>query len=156
MTYKSLGQRTSYEAKDSELIDFIEGRTDNQENLDVEEVIELALDLTTEQLNFTSSKNHNDPNKLIHSKTAHCVGYASFCSTAINYLLKKYELDNDWQAKPQIGQLYLFGTNVHHYFESAFFKDHDFVLIENKSTGEVFAVDPSLDDYLFIDFVTYE
>ena len=36
-----------------------------------------------------------------------------------------------------------------------FFKDHDFVTIENKETGEIFAVDPSVNDYLFIDFVTF-
>ena len=60
-----------------------------------------------------------------------------------------------WNAKPQIGQLYFLGTNIHKYFNSSFFEDHDFVTIENKSTGEILAVDPTVNDYLNIDFITY-
>jgi len=29
------------------------------------------------------------------------------------------------------------------------------VTIENKTTGEIFAVDPTVNDYLYIDFITY-
>ncbi|GGG62573.1 hypothetical protein GCM10011378_43400 [Hymenobacter glacieicola] len=45
---------------------------------------------------------------------------------------------------------------MHKYFNSAFFKDHDFVTIENKRTGKVYAVDPTIDDYLSVDFITYK
>jgi hypothetical protein len=69
--------------------------------------------------------------------------------------LKRYNLADRWTAKPQIGQLYFLGTNIHKYFNSAFFKDHDFVTIENKKTGEILAVDPTVNDYLHIDFITY-
>jgi len=54
-----------------------------------------------------------------------------------------------------VEQLYFLGTNIHKYFNSSFFKDHDFVTIENKTTGEIFAVDPTVNDYLRIDFITY-
>jgi len=70
--------------------------------------------------------------------------------------LDKYELSGNWIAKPQIGQLNFLGINVHKYFNSQFFKDHDFVLIENKTTDEVFAVDPTVRDYLKINFISYE
>ena len=40
--------------------------------------------------------------------------------------------------------------------KSTFFKDHDFVTIENKVTGEVFAVDPTLYDYSGIKLVRYQ
>lgn len=156
VTYKSIGQRMTYSAIDDNLVNYIEGNEDDENNFDIKEVIKVALSKTSQQLNFTTSKNDNDPNKLIISKRAHCVGYSSFFVTTCNYLLEKNNLADVWTAKPQIGQLFLFGNNIHKYFNSSFFKDHDFVIIENKTTGEVFAVDPTINDYLFIDFIRYE
>ena len=68
-------------------------------------------------------------------------------------MLEKNRLSDLWVATPQIGQLYLMGKNIHPYFNSAFFKDHDFVIIENLKTGEIVAVDPSLHDYTGIQHV---
>ncbi len=98
----------------------------------------------------------NDPNKLIYSKAAHCVGYSTFFATTCNYLFKKYNLDKNWEAKHQIAQLYLFKTNVHQFFDTPFLKDHDIVIIENQKTGELFAVDPTLNDYFYIDYISFE
>jgi hypothetical protein len=97
-----------------------------------------------------------DPNKLLISKHANCIGYAAFFSTVCNSLLEKNNLDQQWIAKPLIGQLYFLDKNIHPYFKSAFFKDHDFAVVKNKETGKVFAVDPSLNDYTGIDFVSYQ
>ena len=155
VTYKSIGLRTNYIATDNKLIAYIDSIADNQTGLGIEQIVKLGLSITSKQLNFTSDKNHTDPNKLINSKTAHCVGYAAFFTTTCNYLLDKYNLTDTWSAKPQIGQLYFLGINIHKYFKSSFFKDHDFVIIENKKTRKVFAVDPTINDYLCIDFVTY-
>jgi hypothetical protein len=155
VTYKSIGLRQTYIATDEKLLNFIEINVNGKKDLVIKEIIQLGLSTTSRQLNFSASKNDNDPNKLIYSKTAHCVGYALFFSTTCNYLLKKYNLAVTWSAKPQIGQLYILGTNVHKHFKSQFFKDHDFVTIENKKTGEIFAVDPTINDYFCIDFITY-
>jgi hypothetical protein len=81
------------------------------------------------------------------------VGYAAFFATTCNYLLKKYHLDATWTAQPQAGKMYLLGENIHPYFHSPFFRDHDFVVIKNKVTGEILAVDPTIHDYLFINKV---
>ena len=155
VTYRSIGTRTNYSAKNKVLINYIDANSRQQNSQDVKPIIELALSLTARKLNFTAGKNNIDPNKLITSKAAHCVGYATFFAATCNYLLQKEGLANNWTAKPQIGQLYLLGENVHKYVNSPFFKDHDFVTIENQSTGEIFAVDPTVNDYLAIDFVTY-
>ena len=154
VTYQSIGKRTSYVASDARLIAFIDERADYTHDPDIKAIISTSLSATSRQLTFSTSKNDNDPNKLIVSKKAHCIGYAAFFSTTCNYLLKKYKLSNTWVAKPQVGQLYLLGTNIHRFFNSSFFKDHDFVTIENRLTGEVFAVDPTVNDYFYIDFVT--
>ena len=155
VTYKSVGQRTNYSATDNKLVDYINASADEQTDPDIEQIIKLGLSITSEQLKFTANKNDTDPNKLITSKTAHCVGYASFFATTCNHLIDKHNLADTWTAKQQVGQLYFLGTNIHKYFNSSFFKDHDFVTIENKTTGEIFAVDPTVNDYLYIDFITY-
>jgi hypothetical protein len=156
VTYKSIGHRTSYSALNKQLIDCINAKTNELTNPGIEDVIQLGISVTSGQLNFTTEKNESDPNRLINTKTAHCVGYASFFATTCNYLLNKHNLADTWTAKPQVGQLYFLGINIHKYFNSSFFKDHDFVTIENNTTGQKFAVDPTACDYLLIDFVTYE
>lgn len=155
ITYKSIGPRPNYVATDNKLIAYIDTSADDQINPDIERIIKSGLSITSKQLNFTSNKNDIDPNKLINSKTAHCVGYATFFATTCNHLLAKHNLADTWTAKPQIGQLHFLGTNIHKYLESPFFKDHDFAIVENKKTGETFAVDPTVNDYLCIDFVNY-
>ena len=156
ITYKSIGQRTSYSAINDKLVDYIETDDGNENDLDIKDIIQISLSKTSQQLHFTASKNDIDPNSLINSKTAHCVGYASFYATTCNYLLKKNNFSSIWTAKSQIGQLYLFGLNIHKYFNSPFFKDHDFVTIENKISGEVLAVDPTVNDYLYINYITFK
>ena len=155
VTYKSVGLRTSYSATDDKLVDYINANVANKEGPDIEQIIKIGLSITSKQLNFTAGKNDIDPNKLITSRAAHCIGYASFFATTCNYLFDKHHLAGTWTAKPRIGQLYFLGTNVHKFFKTPFFKDHDFVTIENKATGQVFAVDPTVSDYLWVDFVTY-
>ncbi len=155
VTYKSVGLRTNYSATDKKLIEYINENIGEQTDPGINNIIKIGLSLTSKRLNFTTDKNDIDPNRLMGSRTAHCVGYASFFATTCNYLFTKYKIADTWTAKQQVGQLYFLGTNIHKYFNSSFFKDHDFVTIENKTTGEVFAIDPTVYDYLYIDFITY-
>lgn len=156
VVYKSLGTRTNYSVSNTKLIQYITQNSDLPSNPNIEQIAEQTLRLTSRQLHFTTNKNDKDPNKLINSKAAHCVGYAAFSVTTCNYLLKKYHLTNEWEAKAHIGQLYFCRINIHRYFNSVFFKDHDFITIENKLTGEILAIDPTVNDYLYIDLVTYK
>ena len=156
VSYESVGIRNSYAITNDKLKDPIDGSIDKNLNPDIEQIIKISLSITSNQLTFTAANNDIDPNLLIDSKTAHCVGYAVFFSSTCNYLLKKYDMEDTWLVEHQIGQLYILGTNVHQYTNSSFFKDHDFVTIENIKTGAKYAVDPSLHDYAFIDFVVYK
>ncbi len=79
-TYKSIGQRQSYVATEGELVRYIENNVDDKDDLCIKSIINLGLSITSKKLNFTASKNHNNPNKLIFSENAHCVGYATFFS----------------------------------------------------------------------------
>jgi len=154
VAYKPVAQRPGYSATNAQLIQYIEQNAGDEKDPGIRQIIKLALSLTSRQLNYTAKRNDNDPNKLISSKTAHCVGYAAFCSTTCNYLIRKYNLTGTWRARPEAGLLYFLGINVHPYFSSPFFKDHDFVIIDNLKTGERLAVDPTLNDYSGINFIT--
>jgi hypothetical protein len=156
VTYKSIGQRQNYLPRDKNLISFIEANVKDNSETDIKNIIKLGLIATSNLLSYSVDPNTNDPNKLIYSKTAHCVGYSTFFATTCTYLFKKYNLDKNWEAKPQIAQLYLFKTNVHQFFGTPFLKDHDIVIIENQKTGELYAVDPTLHDYFYIDLISFE
>ena len=153
VSYDSVTERRTYVAN-SELASILRDESSNLKTADAKMIIERSLKITSTQLKFTSSRNENDPNRLIHTHTAHCVGYAAFFSTTCNYLLAQQGLDERWVATPQVGQLHFLGINIHPYFDSPFFIDHDFVVVRNKITGETISVDPTVADYLFIDYVT--
>jgi hypothetical protein len=156
ITYRSAGYRSNYTVKARELRNLINNRDTDTGSRSIEEIVDLSLSITSDQLNFAVHQNSNDPNKLIDSKEAHCVGYASFFAATCNYLLKKRSMGEVWKAQPHIGELYIFGINLHQFFSSPFFKDHDFVTISNKLTGDILAVDPTVHDYLFINHVSFE
>lgn len=155
VTYKSIKTKEYFPIKNAKLIEYINENVDEHADTSIVNTIKLALSITSNQLNFTTDKNDSDPNKLITTKEANCVGYASFFATSCNYIFSMNKLSETWHAKSHAGQLYFLGINIHTYFKSSFFKNHDFVTIENKTTGEIFAVDPSVHDYLNIDFVFY-
>jgi hypothetical protein len=153
--YKTIGERLPYAVKEPVLLQYISSN-DHLQEPEVNDIIILSLKLTSKRLHFTNGINSKDPNELILSNSANCIGYAAFFSTVCNKLLEKHNLKGEWIAKPQIGQLYCFGTNIHPYFKSTFFKDHDFVIIENKNTDRFMAVDPSLYDYTRIQYVKFQ
>jgi len=155
ISYKSLGQRAKYSVTEASLVECIDESFVKGSDIEIKQIIILGLSITSDQLSFSASESDTDPNKLIITKKAHCVGYACFFAATCNHLLDQFHLDDTWVAKPQIGQLHFLGTNIHEYSNSPFFKDHDFVTVENKKTGEFIGVDPTVHDFLRIDFVTY-
>jgi hypothetical protein len=153
VTYRSAGTRQPHAVTAAALADAIAVCAEAENNPDVETVIADALALTDQTLCFASTGTTNNPNTLIVSERAHCVGYAAFFTTVCNELLRKNNMQQTWVAQQHIGKLTVFGKDIHAYFQSSFFRDHDFVIIKNKVTGETIAVDPSLYDYLYVDRV---
>ncbi len=153
VTYKTIERRTSYPVNSPNLEKLISENSGFQET-NLKEIVKTSLSLTSKSLRFTDGNNANDPNRLVESRDANCIGYAAFMSTVCNQMLKESNLSNEWVATPQIGQLYLLGKNIHPYFKSAFFRDHDFVIIRNLTSGEEIGVDPSLHDYTGIGYIT--
>lgn len=153
VSYRSIGTRTEYQVKNPNLRAYIESNLPTAYHSSPEAVLHKALQLSARNLHFTAQRNDIDPNLLINSHRAHCVGYAHFTSTVCNELLKHAQLADEWKAETHIGQIHLLGINVHPYFHSAFFRDHDFVVLKNRKTGEELAVDPTVYDHLRIVFI---
>lgn len=153
VNYEIHGERPSFNIENKQLIDFIENNI-HKNQYDAKTLIKLSLDITAKALEFEPGPASNDPNICFVEQHANCVGYAAFQAAVCNYLFHKFGMESQWVAQPLKGQLYFLGVNVHPYFKGPFFRDHDFVKIENTETKQQFYTDPSFYDYLHVDFVS--
>ncbi|MFC7347940.1 hypothetical protein ACFQO9_14530 [Chryseobacterium zhengzhouense] len=140
----------SYKIIDERKILKLKQKGSNKNSKIVGDIIHDELNETSSILSFTFNKCDSDPNKFLESKKANCIGYSAFLASSINNKLQAQMLDGEWGAKHKVGEIYFLGYNIHPLFKSEFFKDHDFVVIENRKTNEIIAVDPALYDYFRI------
>lgn len=155
ITYHPTGERGTYQLKNKDLIDLLDSASVQAALPSLPEIVKGALSFTGNALSFAATGTSNDPNVLMFSGRAHCVGYASFFTSICNFWLKHSNYEDEFIARHRVGQLHFLGIDIHKYFKSPFFKDHDFVTIEDRHTGEViFTVDPTIYDYLAIKYVT--
>jgi len=145
ITYKDAGSRPSI-ALSEEILDdkiYIKGK---KENITLDQIIEVANEITSNQLSFTSGLASNDPNELIATHKANCVGYAAMFASILNHLIEQNRLEGELKVEHKIGKLELFGLDLHQYFESAFVQEHDFDIIADTRTGETSSRDPTIRD----------
>ena len=126
----------------------------NGKNLNFKEIIALTNTITSNTINFTFSKTSNNPNTILTTKKANCIGYASLYNSIGNYILVQQQLKHHYKFTHLVGKLSFLGFDIHQFIDTPFFKDHDFNLIKNLKTGQQIYVDPSLSDYFYIDEVT--
>lgn len=153
VNYTEIGTRPAIEITNTALIASIENKTANK-SIHFASIITIADEITKETLTFTFDKASNNPNALFQSKRANCVGYAAMFNAIATYLIQKHQLQQELKATHKIGHLYFLGINLHQFFESPFFSDHDFNELLNKQTGEIVSIDPSVSDYLGIERIT--
>lgn len=155
ITYRSVGQRVGYEATSPSLKRVLRGQIAKAPPSDVTTAIQHSLSLTNSHLEYVLQSNVVDPNVLVNSGKAHCVGYAQFFATAFGQMIPSFSSTGEWEAKVHRAHLYCLGVNVHAFFNSPGFKDHDVVVIRNRRTGQIIGVDPTLADYFLIDTITF-
>ena len=114
------------------------------------ELIQNSLKQTSSALKFSFGPCENDPNLLQRSGKANCIGYSALLAALLQAALNKHKLDKEWKVKHEVGEIYFLNKNINQYFTSKFFKDHDFVVLENTETKERIAMDASLYDYFRI------
>lgn len=155
VTYTDVGSRPEFELTDQRLIDRIAAQSKDQQ-LDFHAIVTIANQITTNELKFTTRRASGNPNELAKTKRANCVGYSALLNSIASYLIRENELDHTVRAEHKIGKLKLVGIDLHQFFSSSFFKDHDFNELTNLQTGQVIAIDPSVSDYLWINEVSRE
>lgn len=148
--YEDGGNRKSYQVNDEAFATYINRILPNDEsldeNIDIEQIVDLSLDITTESLNYFAEATENDPHKTLVLGNANYIGYAAFTATVGDYLLKRFGLNKEWEVKPKKAKLYFFGTNKSKKALDGWYKDHDYVVFRNKKTKEEIYVDPSAYD----------
>lgn len=151
--YEVVAKRKAQTEVGKSLKDYLDRETSTFKPQNIHAVVEKSLKITAHTLTFRAKQYSADPNELLVRGEAHCVGYTAFFSTSCNYLLQKYQLDSTWKAHHRVSKISFCGTDIHHFLSSPFFKDHDIALIENFKTGESLYVDPSLKDYIYINYI---
>jgi hypothetical protein len=119
------------------------------QNADLQAKADFAQAFAAQQLTFTWGKAANEPNQAFREGRANCIGYAALSRLCLTYLV-----ENTGKAQVtcthQIGSIRFLGYNVHRWFSHPMFRDHDFVQVKDRSTGEIISFDPSLYDYFGI------
>ncbi len=153
VTYSKVTIRNEIVLTDENLIKKID-HTIAHKKLTIEDIVTLSHKITSETLNFTFHKVSNNPNQVSKLKIANCIGYASLFNSIGNYIIKQQELAHRYQCIHWVGKLHVFGYNIHKLCNSPFFIDHDFNEIRDKKTKKSTYVDPSLRDYVRIEYVS--
>lgn len=152
VTYREIGQRQAIMLQDSGVLASIQ-KQQNHRTLSVEGIAEISRLETNARLRFTTGKASSDPNMAAHAGKANCVGYSALFSSIANQLSHGQHSSHSLRARHLVGRLYFLGVDMHQFFSSPFFRDHDFVEIEDTATGEKIFVDPVVSDYLGINTV---
>jgi hypothetical protein len=151
--YHEIGTRPTIRITNAGLIDRIEVELADQE-LTFDRILKVANEIARAELSFTTASASNNPNKLIDTQQANCIGYAAMFNSVIHYLIASHDLQGQIKAKHIIGRLELLGVDLHSFFDSPFFNDHDYNVIIDLNSGERVAIDPSVSDYLGIERVS--
>jgi hypothetical protein len=125
----------------------------SKDEKDAPEIIDQSLDKTAQFLSFTTEHCPTEVADLTNGGKTNCIGYANLCAYYCNNELSENGLSVFYKAEPYVAQLYLFGVNIHSFFSSPFWKDHDIVVITQKTNGEKTLADPALYDYAGIGII---
>jgi len=152
MNYVMIDVRQNVTLIDKKLLNEIDKKTPNK-TMNIEDIINLSNEITSQKLSFTFNKVSNNPNKIYKTGKANCKGYSSLFNSIGNYLVSKQKLADKYEFRHLYGKIDILGMNIHKFSTSPFFKFHDYNVIINKQTREKIYIDPSLNDYLGIDYV---
>ena len=153
VTYEAVGERTTIAVSHPKLIQRLDVLTEGKD-LVLDHLVTIAKEVTTKELSFSTKETSSDPNVLIETHRANCVGYAAMFQSIVSYLINKHGLHNEIYSEHRIGKMKFLGVDLHQFFSSSFFKDHDYNQVVHRNTGQEILIDLSVSDYLWIDRVS--
>jgi len=149
VSYKDVGSRSYAKINNQHLIAIINSKQQDGV-LDLSEIVSISRSVTNENLSFTFDIASNDPNKIFSTQKSNCIGYSALFNSVANYLIEENNLSHKLRATHKIGQLSVLGFDIHQFFDDPFYKDHDYNIVKNLTTGELIVIDPSLSDYCWV------
>ncbi|BDS11559.1 hypothetical protein [Aureispira anguillae] len=154
ISYTPIGTRNHIKLTDKKLIATLKLEQEKQTNTSLDEIIKIARNKTNENLSFTTEKSSRNPNQALKVGKANCIAYSALFNSIANYLINAQNLETKYKAIHWIGKIDFMGIDLHQFFESTFFKQHDYNEILNLETGEKIHIDPTISDYLKIHSVS--
>jgi len=154
VSYTEVGTRTVIRIENQDLIAKIKSKMQD-EIIGLPEVVAISRSITNESLSFTFKSTSYDPNKIFISQKANCKGYSAMFNSIANYIIEENGLSLELNSIHHIGELQVFGFDIHQLFEDSFYNDHDYNVVKNLATGESIAIDPSISDYIGVHSVNY-
>jgi hypothetical protein len=150
LRYAVLSDRKNKPLQNDSLKTVIDRWIESNNAAGIDSLVNFLLEMTKDQLQFSFGKSDSDPEKLVHSKKANCVGYAAYFNSACNYALQKSRFNSEYECRHCVGKIYADTTEITALFNDPFFNDHDFNVIRPLKGGKDIVVDPSLYEYLGI------
>lgn len=126
----------------------------NTKVTDLASIAQQAHLLTAKQLSFTFQAASNQPNELLQTNKANCVGYAALFQAIATLLIQQNGLEDQIEVRHVVGKIHFLGVDLHQIIQHPFFKNHDFNQLHNLKTGELLYTDTSVYDYLHIQYVS--
>jgi exopolyphosphatase/pppGpp-phosphohydrolase len=121
----------------------------NHKSPTLEQIINFSYSYSVEKADYTFQQCSTNPNVILDTKKTNCIGYSAMMHSVTQYLLEKHGF-NQIKNEHKVGQLYLFGYNVHTLFSHPSFRDHDYNVITDKATGQKYGIDPTFGAYFGI------
>jgi hypothetical protein len=156
ISYTPTGERLTILLIDQQILQELESEMRIQMELEaknttlsIEKIIQLAQKKTSEKL-FFSKKSVKNPNIIIKEGKANCIGYAALFNSIAQFMLKSQQLEQQYQVNHLVGKIDLWGIDLHQFFNTPFFKDHDYNEIINLKTRHKIYIDPIVSDYFGI------
>jgi len=152
VSYVPVGERPHIALQDEDLIALLQTQR-IKEPLSLKEIARIANKMTCRKLQFIGQSASANPNGILKTGKANCMGYAALCNAIAQYLIEANQSSQKFETKHLVGKMYFLGFDLHQFFSDPFFRDHDYNQIRNLETGEMIWLDPSVSDYSGIQLI---
>jgi hypothetical protein len=85
VNYQSLGERPIIQLNEAALLRTIDHAT-GEGDLDLAQIVAIARKLTNQHLQFRAKATTSDPNQVVLSGKAHCVGYSALFASVADHM----------------------------------------------------------------------
>lgn len=113
------------------------------------ELNDLIVKLIASKLQFGKNQEVKSPNNFRQGSIAHCVGYSALHASLLTYAINKID-SSSYKISHIRGKIKFLGYSLTSNQNGSFYKDHDFVKIENISINKHYYSDAALYEYFKI------